>query len=194
MAKESHRNVSQRFSSNGVLYSRAEATWKVPKANYCAICDKQKTRAASVPIGVQKPAPLRFGNDVFSLTGDVRSDMSIRQNLISAFVFGWLYVFSAEMVERMQEDSHLVYTDSRAELTADDDGDVIDAKNGEQPYSPEEMIDFISPWSTTADGGQQTRYSGIKVAKLPGYLSLTAPPFSQQALGFLVDFRPFYGI
>lgn len=84
-------------------------------------------RVASVPIGVQRPTSLCFGNDVFSLDMNEKNGQGLQRNMVSVLVLGWLYIFSAEMVERIQEDSTLVYTDSRAELTSSDEvHDVID--------------------------------------------------------------------
>lgn len=51
--------------SNMMLYLRAEATWKILKGSDCGVCEKQKTRAASLPIGVQRPMSHRFGNNAF---------------------------------------------------------------------------------------------------------------------------------
>lgn len=48
------------FTSNGVLYIRAEAVWAVSDGGECGISGKQKIRAASLPIGVRRPTPVRF--------------------------------------------------------------------------------------------------------------------------------------
>lgn len=84
--------------SNEILYLRARATWRIPKGGDCGVCEKQKTRAASLPIGVQRPIPLRFGNDAFSSERSEKSKPYLRRNMIGLLVLRWLYIFSAEMV------------------------------------------------------------------------------------------------
>lgn len=170
-------------------------------------------RAASVPIGVRQPTSLCFGNDVFSLDMNEKSGPGLQRNMVSVLVLGWLYIFSAEMVERMQENSTLVYTNSRAELTSSDEAhgviDVGDVNENAARWwaailSPSEgwratilkkgEDQFISPWSTTADGEQQAKVQKIKVKKLQEIMPSTVPPSSKQALGFLVNFCLLHGI
>lgn len=86
-------------SSNGVLYLKAQATWEVPKGNDCDACGKQKMRVAAVPIGVQRPTTLYFGNDVFSLDLNEKSGPGLQHNMMSVLVLDWLYISSAEMLD-----------------------------------------------------------------------------------------------
>lgn len=170
-------------------------------------------RVASVPIGVQRPTSLCFGNDVFSLDMNEKNGQGLQRNMVSVLVLGWLYIFSAEMVERIQEDSTLVYTDSRAELTSSDEvhdaidvGDVnedaarwwaaiLSPSGGWRATILQKGKDqLISPWSTTTDGEQQVKIQKIKVKKLQDIIMpSTVPPSSKQALGFLVNFCLLHG-
>lgn len=95
---------------------RAQATWEIPEGSDCGVRGKRKVRTTSLPIIIQRPTPLYFRNDAFSSVLSEKSDPGLRRNMIGVLVLGWLYIFPAEMVERgSQENSTLVYTDSRAE-------------------------------------------------------------------------------
>ncbi|PYH86702.1 hypothetical protein BO82DRAFT_412442 [Aspergillus uvarum CBS 121591] len=163
------------FSSNGRLYLRAQTTWKVADGGDCGVGGKQKTRAAAVPIGVQRPTPLRFGNDDFSVAERDIDKPGVQCNMITVLVLAWLYIFSAELVERMQGGSTLAYTDSGAEVTSlDDTCNAIDVGNVDENaarswaaiLSPSPVwrstimhsgcSRFLSPWSTTVDAFRVT--------------------------------------
>lgn len=45
-------------------------------------------RAASVPIGVQRPTSLCFGNDVFSSDMNEKSGPGLQRNMVSVLVLG----------------------------------------------------------------------------------------------------------
>lgn len=46
---------------------------------------------------------------------DEKSGPGLQRNMVSVLVHGWLYIFSAEMIERIQEDFKLEYTNLTTE-------------------------------------------------------------------------------
>lgn len=97
-------------SSNGRLYLRAQATWEIPEGSDCGVGGKRKVRSTSLPIGIQRPTPLRFRNNALSSVSSEKSDIALRRNVIVVLVPGWLYMFSAKMVEQgSQEGPALIY-------------------------------------------------------------------------------------
>ncbi|PYI35268.1 hypothetical protein BP00DRAFT_363051 [Aspergillus indologenus CBS 114.80] len=201
------------FSSNGRLYLRARATWEVADGGDCGVSGKRKARAASIPIGVQRPTPLRFGNDAFSVDEHDIDKPGVQRNVITVLVLAWLYIFSAELVERMQGGSTLVYTDSQADVTSvDDTYNAIDVGDVDQdaarwwaailapgPGWRATIMQtgsdrFLSPWSTTGDGHPPAAFPKVRVGKPRGACSSIVPPSARQALGYLVDFCRHHGV
>ncbi|RJE26825.1 hypothetical protein PHISCL_00850 [Aspergillus sclerotialis] len=122
------------FQSTGVLFVKARVTWSVPEEGDCGVCEKHKIRPAALPTGIRQPASIRLGNDNFCVKSD-QEDVSSRQNMVGVLALGWLYIFSAEIVERgLQKNATMVYTNSRAEITSleDDFHDVIDIGDVDQ--------------------------------------------------------------
>lgn len=194
------------------LYLRTQTTWEIPEGSDCGVGGKRKVGTTSLPIGIQRPTPLCFRNDAFSSVSSEKGDPGLRRNMIGVLVLGWLYIFSAEMVERgSQENSTLVYTDSRAELTTSDevhdaidigdvDEDAVRWRSAIASSNPgwkaiirhDGKNVFISPWSVAMDGEQKLkiRRENNTNTAVPS----STPPSSRRALQFLIDFCAFYDI
>ena len=102
------------------MFVKARATWSIPHDDYCNVGGKQKTRTATLPIGIRQPVSVQLGNGAFCFRPDQENESQSRRNMIGVLALGWMYIFSAELVDRrIQENATIAYTNSRAEVTSE---------------------------------------------------------------------------
>lgn len=205
------------FSSNGVLFVRAQATWSASKESDCGVGGRQKTRAASLAIGVRQPASTCLGNEAFCASPSQEDGPSSRRNMVGVLTLGWLYIFSAEMVDRrLHENAAMAYTHSRAEVASLEGGvhGVVDIGDVDEQaarwwsaiLAPDQgwkatifqndEDPFVSPWSVAMDDKQRLKIrwskhiDGLSSAEHPPM----EPPSARRALDLLIQFCELHGI
>lgn len=200
--------------SNGVLSLEGQATWVVAEDGDCGIVGMQKSRTSSLAIGVREPAPLRFGNVAFCSRLDHGSYSCSQRNMVGVLALGWLYILSAELVDREIVDTATIsYTDSRAETVSPQDAtlDAIDIGKVDletarwwsavlapgQGWTAVILPDhhgspFLSPWSTTLEAEQRLKIQWSE-SELSNDVLLSTPPSSRQAMEFLNEFCNYHG-
>ncbi|KMQ41313.1 hypothetical protein HL42_7998 [Trichophyton rubrum] len=208
-----HRHEAfDKFTSNGVLYIRAEGVWVVSDGGECGIGGKQKIRAASLPIGVRRPTPVCFKNAAFHKGAGVGGAHEV--NIIGTLALGWSYIFSAALIERQGSGlSSLDYTDSIAEMCygkAEVIGNMIDVgcvsaqaarwwgsilapgQGWKATVLQSDSACYISPWSVALEHDEAFK---VRVSDLPtnSTMKSLSPPSSQQALEFLIDLCALHG-
>lgn len=199
------------------MFVKARATWSIPHDDYCNVGGKQKTRTATLPIGIRQPVSVQLGNGAFCFRPDQENESQSRRNMIGVLALGWMYIFSAELVDRrIQENATIAYTNSRAEVTSENKfHNAIDIGNVDGKaarwwsailapnkgwkatiFQNGDDDPFLSPWSAAIDSQQplKVRWEGKNDKLSDKAFESSIPVSSKQALDFIIEFCTLHGI